>query len=56
MMNNVEAPDTPPISEFVVDLDPEVVAKVAKDSLEKYCSVCLMLDKGVEMTHSWEIV
>ncbi|OBT07935.1 osmotically inducible protein OsmC [Vibrio sp. UCD-FRSSP16_10] len=38
------------------DLDPAIVAKVAKDSLEKYCSVCLMLDKGVEMTHSWEIV
>jgi len=39
-----------------VDLDPSVVAKVAADSLEKYCSVCLMLDKGVTMTHSWEIV
>ncbi|MDG2669813.1 OsmC family protein, partial [Vibrio parahaemolyticus] len=38
------------------ELDPEVVAKVAADSLEKYCSVCLMLGKGVEMTHSWEIV
>ena len=37
-------------------LDPEVVAKVAADSLEKYCSVCLMLGEGVEMTHSWEIV
>ncbi|AWB02447.1 OsmC family protein [Vibrio harveyi] len=37
-------------------LDPEIVAKVAADSLEKYCSVCLMLGKGVEMTHSWEIV
>ncbi|TOB89628.1 hypothetical protein CGJ96_23250 [Vibrio parahaemolyticus] len=38
------------------ELDPEVVAKMAADSLEKYCSVCLMLGKGVEMTHSWEIV
>ncbi|ELB7598688.1 OsmC family protein [Vibrio parahaemolyticus] len=38
------------------ELDPEVVAKVAADSVEKYCSVCLMLGKGVEMTHSWEIV
>jgi putative redox protein len=37
-------------------LDPEIVAKVAADSLEKYCSVCLMLGEGVEMTHSWEIV
>ncbi|MFB9215756.1 OsmC family protein [Vibrio sinaloensis] len=38
------------------NLDPEVVAKVAADSLEKYCSVCLMLGQGVEMTHSWEII
>ncbi|UPQ89620.1 OsmC family protein [Vibrio sinaloensis] len=38
------------------NLDRDVVAKVASDSLEKYCSVCLMLGKGVEMTHSWEIV
>ncbi|MGY3572105.1 OsmC family protein [Vibrio sp. SCSIO 43135] len=37
-------------------LDSDVVAKVAADSLEKYCSVCLMLGKGMEMTHSWEIV
>ncbi len=34
----------------------DAVAKVTKDSLEKYCSVCLMLGAGVEMTHSWEIV
>ncbi|KAE8434145.1 OsmC family protein [Vibrio cholerae O1 biovar El Tor] len=43
---------------FVVsgeDLDQEIVARVTADSLEKYCSVCLMLGKGVEMTHSWEI-
>lgn len=38
------------------DLDPDVVSTVAADSLEKYCSVCLMLGQGVEMTHSWEIV
>ncbi|AEX23712.1 OsmC family protein [Vibrio natriegens] len=38
------------------DLNPEIVAQVAADSLEKYCSVCLMLGEGVEMTHSWEIV
>lgn len=37
-------------------LDPQVVAQVAADSLTKYCSVCLMLGEGVEMTHSWEIV
>lgn len=37
-------------------LDPELVAKVTADSLDKYCSVCLMLSKGVEMTHSWEII
>jgi putative redox protein len=39
-----------------VDLDPSVVEKVTTDSLEKYCSVCLMLGKGVTMTHSWAIV
>ncbi|USD67778.1 OsmC family protein [Vibrio sp. SCSIO 43136] len=38
------------------DLDSELVAKAAKDSLEKYCSVCLMLGGGVEMTHTWEVV
>ncbi|WP_375748552.1 OsmC family protein [Vibrio sp. HN007] len=38
------------------DLDEAIVAKVAADSLEKYCSVCLMLGEGVEMTHSWSIV
>ncbi|MCL9777207.1 OsmC family protein [Vibrio methylphosphonaticus] len=37
-------------------LDATVVAQVTKDSLEKYCSVCLMLGEGIEMTHSWEIV
>ncbi|MDW6094383.1 OsmC family protein [Vibrio rhizosphaerae] len=37
-------------------LDPAIVSKVTADSLEKYCSVCLMLGQGVEMRHSWEIV
>ncbi|ANS87856.1 hypothetical protein VSVS12_04156 [Vibrio scophthalmi] len=38
------------------NIDPQIAAKVAADSLEKYCSVCLMLGKGVEMSHSWEII
>ncbi|KII76057.1 OsmC family protein [Vibrio renipiscarius] len=38
------------------DLDANVVEKVTADSLEKYCSVCLMLVEGMAMTHSWEIV
>lgn len=38
------------------DLDEKVVAEVTANSLEKYCSVCLMLGKGVNMTHSWSIV
>ncbi|UJF19738.1 OsmC family protein [Vibrio sp. SS-MA-C1-2] len=38
------------------NLDAEIVAQVCKDSLEKYCSVCLMLGAGIEMGHSWEIV
>ncbi|PSU49906.1 OsmC family protein [Photobacterium frigidiphilum] len=44
---------------FVVtgyDLDESLVAKAVSDSLEKYCSVCLMLGKGVELTHSYEVV
>lgn len=44
---------------FVVtgdNLDEEVVAKVTADSLEKYCSVCLMLGEGIKMTHSYEVV
>ncbi|PSW19216.1 OsmC family protein [Photobacterium sanctipauli] len=44
---------------FVVtghDLDEALVAKTVADSLEKYCSVCLMLGEGVEMTHSYEVV
>lgn len=38
------------------ELDAETVAQVTAASLEKYCSVCLMLGAGVEMTHSWEIL
>lgn len=38
------------------NLDQNIVAQVTADSLDKYCSVCLMLGKGVEMTHSWEIL
>lgn len=38
------------------NLDQNIVARVTADSLEKYCSVCLMLGKGVDMTHSWEIL
>lgn len=34
------------------NLDTQIVEQVAKDSLEKYCSVCLMLGEGVQMTHS----
>ncbi|MCP4957233.1 OsmC family protein [Photobacterium aquimaris] len=44
---------------FVVtghDLNADKVSKVVADSLEKYCSVCLMLGKGVELSHSYEIV
>ncbi|WP_072055556.1 OsmC family protein [Aliivibrio fischeri] len=38
------------------NLDSTVVEKVTADSLQKYCSVCLMLGEGVKMTHSWEII
>ncbi|WP_136483835.1 OsmC family protein [Vibrio sp. H11] len=38
-----------------LQLDESVVEKVTADSLQKYCSVCLMLGAGVAMTHSWEI-
>lgn len=37
------------------DLDKDLVDKVTSDSLRKYCSVCLMLGKGVEMSSSWQI-
>ncbi|WP_413283592.1 OsmC family protein [Vibrio sp. MA40-2] len=38
------------------ELDEAVIAKVTSDSLQKYCSVCLMLSEGVTMTHSWSII
>ncbi|MCP3697306.1 MAG: OsmC family protein [Aliivibrio sp.] len=38
------------------NLDPDIVEQVTADSLQKYCSVCLMLSEGIDMTHSWEIV
>jgi len=38
------------------NLDKAIVEKVTADSLQKYCSVCLMLGEGIEMTHSWEIL
>ena len=37
------------------NLDEKVVAQVVSDSLEKYCTVCLMLGEVAEMTHSWRI-
>ncbi len=37
-------------------VDHKIVERVVADSLEKYCSVCLMLGKGVEMTHSYEVI
>ncbi|GLT18420.1 hypothetical protein GCM10007938_21990 [Vibrio zhanjiangensis] len=37
-------------------LDTDIIEKVTADSLQKYCSVCLMLGSGVEMTHSWEVI
>lgn len=43
---------------FVVsgeDLEPELVERITAASLAEHCSVCLMLGKGVELTHSWEI-
>jgi putative redox protein len=39
-----------------INLDPSVVALVTSDSLQKYCSVCLMLGHWVEMTHTWQII
>ena len=38
------------------NLVPDIVEQVTADSLQKYCSVCLMLGEGIDMTHSWEIV
>lgn len=37
-------------------LDDDKIEKAVSESLEKYCSVCLMLGAGVTMTHSWSIV
>lgn len=44
---------------FVVQgrqVDENLVDKAVVESLDKYCSVCLMLGKGVEMSHSYEII
>lgn len=38
------------------NLDPNIVEQVTKDSLTKYCSVCLMLGKGIKMSHSFSIL
>ncbi|KJY76292.1 OsmC family protein [Vibrio nigripulchritudo] len=38
------------------ELDESQVEKVVFDSLQKYCSVCLMLGAGVEMSHSYEVI
>lgn len=37
-------------------LDDDKIEKAVSESLEKYCSVCLMLGAGITMTHSWSIV
>lgn len=37
------------------ELDEKAIEKAVSESLEKYCSVCLMLGAGVTMTHSWSI-
>ncbi|WP_332399841.1 OsmC family protein [Vibrio metschnikovii] len=34
----------------------EIVEQVIADSLNKYCSVCLMLGESIELTHSWEVI
>lgn len=34
----------------------EIVEQVVADSLNKYCSVCLMLGESIELTHSWEVI
>ena len=38
------------------NLDQNIIEKVTADSLKKYCSVCLMLGSGIEMSHSWEMI
>ncbi|MDQ2194395.1 OsmC family protein [Vibrio sp. A14(2019)] len=34
----------------------EIVEQVVADSLNKYCSVCLMLGESIDLTHSWEVI
>lgn len=38
------------------DIKPEKAIKAVEMSMEKYCSVSIMLQKGVTMTHSHEVV
>ena len=38
------------------DLNETLVANTIADSLEKYCSVCLMIGEKVKLTHSYEII
>lgn len=38
------------------NLDEAAIEKAVSESLEKYCSVCIMLGAGVKMTHSWSII
>ncbi|MGO1298818.1 MAG: OsmC family protein [Vibrio sp.] len=38
------------------NLDETIIEQVTSASLQKYCSVCLMLGEAVTMTHSWSIV
>lgn len=38
------------------DVKPDKAKKAVEMSMEKYCSVSIMLQKAVEMTHSHEIV
>lgn len=38
------------------DVKPEKAAKAVEMSMEKYCSVSIMLQKGVAMTHSHEVI
>ena len=38
------------------DIIPEKAARAAQLSFEKYCSVSLMLEKAVQITHSYQIV
>ncbi|RWR02475.1 hypothetical protein ED28_08825 [[Pantoea] beijingensis] len=37
-------------------LNDKAVARAVDLSIEKYCSVSLMLGKGVEITHSYEVI